>query len=653
MITAVGLTDFMSYKNSLIPLKLGLNLIGGPNGAGKSSILLAISLVLGLTYTERGRRLSDLIRWGQEEARVALHFSNAPIGNHRPFPDIRADQVVVTRVLRKNGTYAYLLNGRPVNKENLTSTFHTMSLDPENMLIIMHQLMVTRFASVSAQEKLQMLEQAVGIAAYRENVLAADEKLRFIAREENSLSSILESTTDTYEYWRREYERYQLKKELEKRLRNLRAELAWTRVVRLENGLSRLKERLGRQVDSIKKNDSAMVDAKRRRELAEFSHRELYTSLSKLFSERLRMEKQAGVVSGTIESMKANAGSLKQDIQFVENELPSVSEVKAGVLDRLEERAEGWMALVAKLQQEKDSIQRELKANEEEYLRTKSSEDKQVLQLINDIVEHRVLEFKHQLLVDQLNELTSQQKTVEEDLDLLVREAEALGERVTSVRKTNDILKDVGMLEAQIKPLVHLSDEVEKQFALYETIYKGLADKAETYARNRREIMKEVKARFEKWKNIIDGLLEELAARYSTLLADVNGSGTLRLVGGDKIREAGIELWVGFRGSPPTPLDSFSQSGGERSVALVAFLLSLQQYVKSPFRAIDEFDVHMDPRNRETITRLIISSVRNNPEGQYLAITPGEITVPESERLNLIVVQNVGGESSVKEMIVR
>ena len=65
---------------------------------------------------------------------------------------------------------------------------------------------------------------------------------------------------------------------------------------------------------------------------------------------------------------------------------------------------------------------------------------------------------------------------------------------------------------------------------------------------------------------------------------------------------------VGFKGNKPTALDAFTQSGGERSIAMMAFLLGLQQHITSPFRAIDEFDVHMDPKNRELVTQLIMSS---------------------------------------------
>jgi len=105
---------------------------------------------------------------------------------------------------------------------------------------------------------------------------------------------------------------------------------------------------------------------------------------------------------------------------------------------------------------------------------------------------------------------------------------------------------------------------------------------------------------------------------------------------------------VGFKGSKPTPLDSLTQSGGERSVALVAFLLALQQYITSPFRAIDEFDVHMDPKNREVISSLIVSSSKKMKGEQYVAITPGQVS--PDENAHVIVVQNISGSSIVSEL---
>ncbi len=109
----------MSYKNTSIPLRPGLNLIIGPNGAGKSSILLAISVVLGQAYTERAKKLSELIRWNEQEARISLLLDNEAPKGSRPFPQARSDKVLLTRVLKRSGDYHYLLNNKPISKTSL------------------------------------------------------------------------------------------------------------------------------------------------------------------------------------------------------------------------------------------------------------------------------------------------------------------------------------------------------------------------------------------------------------------------------------------------------------------------------------------------------------------------------------------------------
>jgi len=95
-------------------------------------------------------------------------------------------------------------------------------------------------------------------------------------------------------------------------------------------------------------------------------------------------------------------------------------------------------------------------------------------------------------------------------------------------------------------------------------------------------------------------------------------------------------------------LDPYTQSGGERSVALVAFILSLQSRIISPLRAMDEFDIHMDPKNREAIFKMILAGSRENRDSQNIVITPSIITVIDRSA-HVITVQSVHGASEVKE----
>ena len=65
-------------------------------------------------------------------------------------------------------------------------------------------------------------------------------------------------------------------------------------------------------------------------------------------------------------------------------------------------------------------------------------------------------------------------------------------------------------------------------------------------------------------------------------------------------------------------------------------------------RAIDEYDIHMDPKNREIVANLLISSVKGL-DAQYLSITPSQVTF-KGKDVHIITVQNVEGTSMIKEI---
>ena len=204
----------MSYEYARVPFKPGVNVIGGPNGAGKSSLLLAISVGLGQSYTERSRKLSDLIRWGKDRARVTLILENSKRGGRRPVSKYSKDQLFLTRVLRRDGKYWFELENRAATKQDVERLLGKFGVDPDNMLIIMHQNMVEQFTVLSNLEKLRMVEAAVGLEPFRENVLQAQRKLTRILSQEESVSKLLESAEQTLNYWREQYAKYQEKKQL-------------------------------------------------------------------------------------------------------------------------------------------------------------------------------------------------------------------------------------------------------------------------------------------------------------------------------------------------------------------------------------------------------------------------------------------------------
>ena len=640
----------MSYKNTSIPLRAGLNLIIGPNGAGKSSILLAISVVLGQAYTERAKKLSELIRWNEQEARISLLLDNEAPKGGRPFPQARSDKVLLTRVLKRSGDYHYLLNNKPISKINLVDGLSRIGLNPDNMLVIMHQLMVGRFGSVSPIDKLLLLEDAVGFAAYRREVLEASSRLQKLTTERETMSSVLEGTKETYLHWQREYEKYELKRKLEDQFKDLQRELIWRRIIRRESSQKRVKDR-------ISSLQGKMVETREEFETSHKQHQQVLTDLARvsvdleeLREEHLKLEHGRGLRAGSLEWI-----SKVTDLLRTQQEVLTTLQQKARDVSLAAENDQ-LSQVLSDLVEEHEKISNTAETADHDFEKVRigiteltSQLGKNTDLLIESRVKKEVSNFKLALMEQEVQELEVQLRIGQEEIEPLKTQASQLGPVFEDPRDLQQISLDVASVQERLRPLAHLSAEVEKMYKNYGDLYEDVKKKAEVVEQNRSEVLGELRERFDRWKTVMDKLLEELSARYNALLSEVESKGRIVIKASKDIEKAGLELYAGFKGNEPVSLDGLAPSGGERTVALIAFLLSLQQFISSPFRAIDEFDVHMDPRNRETVSKLIHAAAKATDSSQYIAITPGQVTLPE-DNVHVIVVQNVEGSSIVKEL---
>jgi chromosome segregation ATPase len=640
MIKGVVLTNFMSYENSYVPVEPGLNLICGPNGAGKSSILLGISVVLGQAYTERSKRLSDLVRWGTDEARITLILDNT--GKSRPFPHFHTDLVTVTRVLKKNGTYYYLLQNKPAAKSAITDVFKALGLNPDNILVIMHQFMVGRFAAVSAQDKLKMLEEAVGFQSYREEVLDARKRLDSVVSEEHSLAQVLESTKETHDYWKREYERFLQKRQLETKLDALKRELLWSRIQKRREALARIESRIeskSRALQSIEVKIQELAESKKKRQ-AKFD--EINLGRVELEDKRVELEKEITTHQLNMEW----TANLLHNVQSVEAEL-GISQ-GGSMPQSLDKLKLSWSETAEQSQKKLGRAKEKAGLLTDKMADASGRLEDALTRLIDTNVEYEVSGFKRKLLSEEVADLQAQVRLAREELDPMTLSAEKAGPPIESPRKIFDVMLEIGAVEEQMNPLGSISEDVERMYSSYAKVYEELRQKADQVAESRQEVLTELDRRLARWREVLTSFLEQVTGRYNEILATAGATGAVRIIPSREIEKCGLEILVGFKGNKPTPLDAFTQSGGERSIAMMAFLLALQQHITSPFRAIDEFDVHMDPKNRELITNLIISSSRGLTEGQYIAITPGQINVTDSS--HVVVVQNIQGTSMVSEL---
>ncbi|MEM4417843.1 MAG: hypothetical protein QXD32_07285, partial [Nitrososphaerota archaeon] len=523
--------------------------------SGKSSILLAISVALGQSYTERGQRLSDLIRRGADASRVSVTFDNRPVNGVRPIPSVNSDNITITRFMKKSGDYWHYINNRFKPKAEVEHFLARMGINPDNLLIVMHQNMIEQFVGRDSREKLSMIEEAVGARGLREKILEAETKLSSLSAEEAVLRKTLEEARSAVEFWRSEYQKLTVYRDLVRRRGELEKEYAWSLVNEARKSVSRVEEKIGELEEKMVELEGRVGDEGR------------------------NVDRILGEILGRYR--ESDEAWLRSSLEKLVSH--------AGLLGMYQERMRAYQSRVGELRQELSQLEKELSKRLEEAL--------------------------------------------------------SKGGEVETSRKPQELAEEIKQTALQIAGLGQVSEDSEDMFLIAESKYREAEQRAQQLSENVRKALEEVEYRKETWKTFIRSLINEVEPVYSQILSLVGGVGRIELRNLDDISKASIEIFVGFRGVEPALLNEHTQSGGERIVATLAFLLALQKYVKSPFRAIDEFDVHLDPLNRERIINILTSTARQDPSSQYIMITPGRVTFTED--MNVIVVQSVQGRSLV------
>lgn len=628
----------MSYEYARVPFKSGVNVIGGPNGAGKSSLLLAISVGLGQSYTERSRKLSDLIRWGSEQARVTLILDNSKQGGRRPVAKYSKDQLFLTRTLRRDGKYWFELENRAAGKQDIDRLLGRFGVDPNNMLIIMHQNMVEQFSVLSNIEKLRMVEAAVGLEPFRENVLQAKAKLTKILSQEESVSKLLESAEQTLNYWREQYEKYQEKKQLQLKRRFLDRELAWAEVERRENALKVLQASLQKNQDSLNKIENEKLVYTKKINDQQSSIENFRAQEKAIFNERLSLERD---IAGA-ESKNSFISELIKETQILETVIQNKSQFKLLRTENLKE-------ILKTSKKQLENINQQIIALEGKLADLEDTQSKVKDEVLDRRVNLSLLEYKRANAIVNLKEIEASLNESQSLLKTATTKAQEYGERIAAIKNTSEIQDEIRLTEGHLAALANISEDIERMYESYSKLYLELKEKAQVVAENREKTLEELKTRMQSWRIVMQNLLDRVNIEYQKIMTQTLATGEVQLSNTQDIETAGLEIFVGFKGGKPVALDAYTQSGGERTTATMGFLLALQQHVRSPFRAVDEYDIHMDPKNREMIAKVLVSMIKD-ASTQYVVITPSQITFAQKDA-NVITVQNLEGKSVIREVI--
>jgi len=173
-LSKVKLAGFKSFVDPT-PITFPTNLTGvvGPNGCGKSNVIDAVRWVMGELSAKhlRGDSMADVVFNGSSSrkpagtASVELVFDNSDgklAGAYAGF-----SEVSLKRVVSRDGSSAYYINGGRCRRKDITQLFLGTGLGSRSYAII-EQGMISRVIEARADDMRAFIEEAAGISLYKE-----------------------------------------------------------------------------------------------------------------------------------------------------------------------------------------------------------------------------------------------------------------------------------------------------------------------------------------------------------------------------------------------------------------------------------------------------------------------------------------------------
>lgn len=148
-----------------------------------------------------------------------------------------------------------------------------------------------------------------------------------------------------------------------------------------------------------------------------------------------------------------------------------------------------------------------------------------------------------------------------------------------------------------------------------------------------------------KKRRVFMDAFEKINQNLQKYFSNVTGGGTatLKLENLEEPFSGGIDMIVQFVNKPSIVVSG--ASGGERSVAAVAFLFALKEFTPASFYVLDEIDAHLDAFH---VSRLAGLLVEESDKTQFIVITLKPEMVNKAQRVYGVYEQN--GVSNVISM---
>jgi chromosome segregation protein len=401
---SIELAGFKSFgKKTELVFTSPISGIVGPNGSGKSNVAEAFRFVLGEQSMKsmRSKKGEDLI-WGgspglgrANRASVKVAFDNSPRRDGHRLLDVDFDEVVVERVVYRDGQNEYLMNGTQVRLKDVIRLLAGANIGGSGYQII-SQGEADRILNASARERREMVEDALGLKLYQHKKAESERKLEETAVNIDKTKSLRREIAPHLNFLRNQVEKIEkareMKDELSAKLHDyLAREHAWITQedARLRDESDHQQAELKTLNDEISTTRSAKASAGQGAvEELQAEVKKIEARLAEVRTRREQVARDLGRAEGALEASNVTVEAIvpvphvRQFVREIDNTLSDLERQEdvsalrntlSGIRSRIKSFVEG---LAGNAPETNDEVQREVKRLTEALKQVEAEEAK-------------------------------------------------------------------------------------------------------------------------------------------------------------------------------------------------------------------------------------------------------------------------------------
>lgn len=338
VIEEVFCRNFMCHAKLRIKLGPLINFIVGHNGSGKSAVLTALQVCLGgkVRATNRGKKLSDYIKEGEDTATVAVKVKNQGDGAYKP--DIYGRSITVERHFTRAGASSFKMKNESdkiisTKKGDLDDILDFFAFQLDNPINVLTQDMARQFLSNSSpSEKYKFFIRGTQLEVLDGDYKLLEEHLDNIEAKLHTRQqdiAVLKQNMDEAEARKKRLEHTA---SIQEKITRLTWQHAWLQVEEQEN----IQAKIADNLETAKKNVQEKSDAAEAFDGAYEGHNQTFEASRRALhdlQEQLRpIEDQYGTERDNLRSIEAEQSEILSQERDCKGEITNIKKR----MDRLE-----------------------------------------------------------------------------------------------------------------------------------------------------------------------------------------------------------------------------------------------------------------------------------------------------------------------------